>query len=137
MPLVTDGCLPSVGNNAVPASNGEIFEQTCNSKSSRLNIHGTLNCLAGRGHHRRKLSPLEDGAGIEMVPQAAFDEGKQLVRSFCNRTETRTPSSNRHHSVESVPITVFCCYSFTNTPFWNNDRQKHRVFPLFHNSSIN
>lgn len=27
---------------------------------------------------------MEDSAGLEMVLQAALDQGKQLVRSFCN-----------------------------------------------------
>ena len=31
---------------------------------------------------------------------------------------------------------MFCCYSFANTPFWNNDCQKHRLCPLQHLPSI-
>lgn len=68
-------------------------------------------------------------------PRTGTREEKMKNRCSNNRSETRTPPKRPRHLFLGVPITVFCCYSFANTPFWNNDRQKHRLRPLQHEPS--
>ncbi len=62
-----------LGHDAISASNREIFEQSRHSKSGRLDVHGTIQGFAGCGHYGRKLTPLEDGAGFQVMPHAALD----------------------------------------------------------------
>ncbi|WP_066910255.1 MULTISPECIES: hypothetical protein [unclassified Synechococcus] len=64
----------------------KIFNQPCDPKSCRLDIHGTLQGLAGRGHHRRELTPLENVAGFQVIPHAALDDGKKVLGSIYNST---------------------------------------------------